>query len=274
MATNNAWNSQNPAQVAKGGTGNTTLANHNVIVGQGVNPAGFVAPGAAGIPLVSQGLLNDPVFGTMQVQGGGTGTTTYTPFSPICSGTTAHGAVHDVGPGVAGQILTSNGPGSYPSWTDNSFGQFSFFAYNNVAGGQETVTGNGTDYHIIFQSTTCNDNTVWDTVNSQFVAPRNGLFYFSLQVTLSLNIASTADCVFQARLNGPSSGYRGYLQDVVIPPATSGYTLVCNCTFILNTGDIVYPSLMVSGFGGLNAGLLDTVSPMSSFLSGFIMIGT
>lgn len=38
MATNNSWNSQNPAQVAMGGTGNNALTANRVLLGNGGSP--------------------------------------------------------------------------------------------------------------------------------------------------------------------------------------------------------------------------------------------
>lgn len=59
-------------------------------------------------------ILDTPTSG---VTGGGTGLTTTTPYSPIFSGTTATGPFNaSTGPGTAGQILTSNGAGAYPTW--------------------------------------------------------------------------------------------------------------------------------------------------------------
>jgi len=81
--------------VGGGGTGATTLT--GVLTGNGTsavtanavtqygaviagasNAVTSVAPGATGIPLVSQGVASNPAFSTAQVAGGGTGLTTYT----------------------------------------------------------------------------------------------------------------------------------------------------------------------------------------------------
>jgi hypothetical protein len=55
--------------------------------------------------------------GQLAVPRGGTGNSTFTPYSVICAGTTATGAFQNVvGVGVAGEQLTSNGPGLLPTW--------------------------------------------------------------------------------------------------------------------------------------------------------------
>lgn len=48
---------------------------------------------------------------------GGTGNTTFTPYSLVCAGTTSTGTLQNVaGVGTAGQVLTSNGTSALPSW--------------------------------------------------------------------------------------------------------------------------------------------------------------
>lgn len=85
MATNNAWNSQDPAQVAKGGTGAATLTGvltgngtnaitanavtqYGVLLGGASNAVGSTAVGTAGQVLTSNGAGANPTY-----QAGGTG---------------------------------------------------------------------------------------------------------------------------------------------------------------------------------------------------------
>lgn len=79
-----------------------------------------VAPSAtSGVPLVSQGSSANPSFTTAVVAGGGTGNTTFTAYSLITAGTTATGSFQNVsGVGTSGQVLTSNGASSLPTWQD------------------------------------------------------------------------------------------------------------------------------------------------------------
>lgn len=59
--------------------------------------------------------------GTGNVAQGGTGNTTFTAYSVICAGTTSTGAFQNVsGLGTSGQVLTSNGAGSLPTWATAS----------------------------------------------------------------------------------------------------------------------------------------------------------
>ena len=80
--TNNSWNSQDPAQVSRGGTGAATLT--GVLTGNGTSA-----------------LTANAVTQHNVLLGG------------------ASNAVSEIGAvGTAGQVLTSNGAGSNPSWED------------------------------------------------------------------------------------------------------------------------------------------------------------
>lgn len=92
---------------------------HGVAIFEGTSSALAAAgPNAAsGIPLISQGVSADPIFGTAVVAGGGTGATSFTAYAVITGGTTSTGALQNVsGVGTSGQVLTSNGAGTLPTW--------------------------------------------------------------------------------------------------------------------------------------------------------------
>jgi hypothetical protein len=48
--------------VTNGGTGRTTLTAHNLLIGDGTNNVGLIAPGTDGLPLVSQGASANPAY--------------------------------------------------------------------------------------------------------------------------------------------------------------------------------------------------------------------
>lgn len=118
MVTQNAWNSENPAQVARGGTGRATLTQYNILSGDGTNAINFIAPAAtSGVPLISQGAASQPAFGTAVVAGGGTGLTSATAYAVLCGGTTSTNPLQSIaGVGTSGQVLTSNGAGALPTF--------------------------------------------------------------------------------------------------------------------------------------------------------------
>ena len=63
----------------------TGLTQYNVLVGAGTTTIAKVAPGSAGIALVSTGAAAEPAFGTTTIPGGGTGSTSFTAGSVIFS---------------------------------------------------------------------------------------------------------------------------------------------------------------------------------------------
>ena len=78
------------------------------------------AGNAGSAPIVNP-TENGLTFGAVAPSGGGTGLTTYTPYSVVAGGTTATGALQQVsGVGTAGQVLTSNGAGALPTWQSAS----------------------------------------------------------------------------------------------------------------------------------------------------------
>ena len=95
-----------------------TLPNHSVVLGTGSPGFNSVSPIATlGAPLVSQGTSSDPVFGVASVSGGGTGLTAPTPYNVLCGGDTSEDPLNQVaGTGSSGQVLTSNGASTLPTW--------------------------------------------------------------------------------------------------------------------------------------------------------------
>lgn len=98
--------------------------------------------------------LSTDVSGTLPVANGGTGNTTFTAYSVICAGTTATGLFQNVsGVGSSGQVLTSNGAATLPTWqtlagtgTVNSgtAGQFAYYATStNAVSGNTLATISG-----------------------------------------------------------------------------------------------------------------------------------
>lgn len=100
------------------------LPDYSVVLGTGVPGFGSTSPNATiGQPLVSTGANSNPVFGTASVSGGGTGLNDCDPYSVYCGGTTGEGPMQQVaGLGSAGQVLTSQGNGSLPTWSSAGAG--------------------------------------------------------------------------------------------------------------------------------------------------------
>lgn len=64
MATNNAWNSQKPAQVSVGGTGATTFTAYGTMIGGSTSTSPLVSidPGKSGDVLTSRGSGQTPIY--------------------------------------------------------------------------------------------------------------------------------------------------------------------------------------------------------------------
>lgn len=107
MTTNNAINVSAAGLVRYDGAGTftgVTVTNHNVLIGAASNGITSVAPGTAGIPLISAGAAADPAFGTALVVGGGTGATSFNINGVVISNTTTTGALSSVTL-TAGQVV-------------------------------------------------------------------------------------------------------------------------------------------------------------------------
>lgn len=79
--------------------------------------------GSPSIALFNATSLTMGWAGQLAVPRGGTGNSTFTPYSVICAGTTATGAFQNVsGVGASGEVLTSNGAGALPTWQANASG--------------------------------------------------------------------------------------------------------------------------------------------------------
>ncbi len=81
-----------------------TYAAHSVLLGEGTSSIGTVGPNAAsGLPLISQGVAADPIFGTATVPGGGTGAVSFTAHGVILGEGTS--ALSVTGVGGTGTVL-------------------------------------------------------------------------------------------------------------------------------------------------------------------------
>lgn len=101
------------------------------------------------------------------------------------------GVITSTSAGTAGQALISNGAGVAPTYQSVSAGSaIGFVAYASSA--KSNVTGNNVIYTVLFDSTTRNDGTCYNTSTGVFTAPSTGLYSFSTTMGFTSGAALTA----------------------------------------------------------------------------------
>lgn len=134
-----AYKRISPQPVVEGGTGATTLAAHGVLLGEGtsaITPTavgtngqvligattadpGWVTPTAGtGLSVTANSTTHQYALSTpVSVANGGTGDTSLTAYAVLCGGTTSTNPIQSVASvGTSGQVLTSNGAASLPTF--------------------------------------------------------------------------------------------------------------------------------------------------------------
>jgi hypothetical protein len=132
-----------PVTVANGGTGDTNLPAHGVLIGEGTNPVNVTAAGTAGQVFLGNSATTDPTWvsptagnglaitsnattlsyaisAPISVANGGTGDTTL-PIHSLLIGE-GIGAIGNTGTGTAGQIIISGGSSADPAWVTPTAG--------------------------------------------------------------------------------------------------------------------------------------------------------
>lgn len=150
--------------VARGGTGTTTstgsgsvvLSTSPTLVTPALGtPSSATLTNATGLP------IDGGTTGTLPVNRGGTGTTSFTAYAVLAGGTTSTNPVQSVaGVGTAGQVLTSNGAGALPT-------------FQNTAG--SGTVNSGTARQLAYYATTgsavsgTNDPAAIASINNTFI---------------------------------------------------------------------------------------------------------
>lgn len=232
------------------------VTQHDVLIGGASNAITSVAPSAtSGVALISQGAAADPAFGTVVVAGGGTGAVTLTGVltgngtsAVTANAVTQHGvviggasnAVGSVSPSAtAGVPLISGGASADPlygtgfkvdsSGRNTNANQPAFVAYLSSSTGNN-VTGDGTVYTLICDTTRFDQNSNYNTGTGTFTAPIAGKYYLFVRL-LTANIGA-AHNPLQALITASGITYNGsYINAGVV---ASGSSVEGNCFIIAN----------------------------------------
>lgn len=116
--------------VPNGGTGDSTLTAHGVLLGEGTSAIAASAAGTAGQAFVSGGASTDGAYGVTGVNGGGTGVATIAGLT-YGNGTSAFTGIVPT--------VTSGSVGS-PQILNNRAGNITFTGISIAAGGNATLT--------------------------------------------------------------------------------------------------------------------------------------
>jgi len=135
------------------------------------------------------GTLSNPVTPTQ----GGTGVSNPTANTvPIAEGASNF---NFVGPGTANQVLTSNGAGVDPSFKAISTQTSSSAFWANTSVSLSNVTGDGTNYTVVFDNLTYGQNgSAYNTSTGIYTAPSTGWYVFTYAMCLTGVTGSHTDC--------------------------------------------------------------------------------
>lgn len=199
-----------PIAVSSGGTGNSTLTAHQVLVGAGTSLVVQVSPSTSGYVLTSNGTGTDPSFQAVPggvtlpvaVSDGGTGLTTLTTHGVLIGEGTSNVALAT--PGTAGYVLTSNGAAADPTFQSFS-GSINQVVLSATTNSSQSISNN-----------TITQVTGWSSIidtaagfgSNQYTVPYTGYYRVHSSLTFS-SIYGGFDATIYIYKNG-SSVAQGY----------------------------------------------------------------
>lgn len=148
----------NPVAVVNGGTSDTSLTAHNVLLGEGTSAVAFAAPSSGALALVSNGAASDPSFQALPVAGLSAG-------------------------GTSGMILTSHG--STPEW-DTMGGDVQFLSYSGTVHTNQILNLQGVS--VTLASLTNNDVLTYNSTGPKWQNKQPGT---PSSITSSVNHGSS-----------------------------------------------------------------------------------
>ena len=229
------------ATVPGGGTGQVTLTDHGVLLGQGTAAVGAVAPGTAGLPLVAQGASADPSYTVLGISGGGTNQTSMTTWGVnYFDGT----SVNTTAAGTAGYVLTSNATSAPTFEPLGTVTPVAFLAYIDPA--VSNATGDGTAVTVPFNVVQYDVSTNYDNTTYAFTGPIDGYYRFSTSVQLSGIGAGHTLGTISYIVNGTDNFFTQDSNPAAGADPSGNYTLQGSALLKLNATDTVQVVVTVS----------------------------
>lgn len=182
----------------------------------------------------------------------------------------ANGQLSSLGFGTSGQVLTSNGAATSPTWQPAGGGSSTYFqAYRTT---NQTVAGGNTSTTIIFDTAISNVGAAYNTATGIFTAPATG--YYAFSSTVFFNNLTTPAGLTQVILAYTGSVQSLRLEQFGLVPATTGAALICTASWSMpmTSGDTIQMQPFADGTGNyviaggaLSSGTFNTASTFSGF---------
>lgn len=160
---------------------------------------------------------------TVDVLYGGTGISSVTPYSVICGGSLLDDNFQFVAPGVSGQVFTSAGPGTLPTWQDPT--------------GPQWVDQTSTSVTMEVNTNYVADNAALVTLTLPAVAPFGSTFQVTGKGAGGWKIAQAAGQQINFGNTPTTTGTSGYIA------STNRFDSVTMVCVTANTEFVVYASI-------------------------------
>lgn len=196
--------------------------------------------------------LNAPI--PFQVPKGGTGNTTFTAYTVLCAGTTATNPFQSIaGVGIAGQVLTSNGPAALPT-------------FQNVAGTGTVNSGNINE--IAYYAANGNAVSGLTTVaRSVLTSNSTGVLSWIALTDGQVVVGSTAGSPAAASLTAGTG--------ITITPGSNSITIAATAVSGITWNDVIGTTQTLAannGYNCTNVGLTTCALPATAAKFSYIHV--